>query len=76
MAVSALVEGGRMNSYQSAASMFGDMNLAGKNVEQLSEEEKLARKKKINAAGSSSAFPDAMAAMFGPTFSSLGTPRT
>ena len=65
-----------MNSYQSAASMFGDMNLAGKNVEQLSEEEKLARKKKINAAGSSSAFPDAMAAMFGPTFSSLGTPRT
>jgi len=63
-------------SAQSAASMFGDMNLAGRSAEQLTEEEKLARKKKINAAGSNSAFPDAMAAMFGPTFSSLGTPRT
>lgn len=71
-----LSQGGEMNAYQQASSMFGDMNLAGKNIQQLTEEERLARKKKINAAGTNSAFPDAMAQMFGPNFSSLGTPRT
>lgn len=53
---------------------WGDLNLAGSTMNQLSEAEKLARKKKIMAAGQSSSFQDAISMMYGNRLNSAGTP--
>ena len=55
--------------------LWGDMNLAGQNMGSLSEEERLARKKKLMAAGNASDFQSAMSVMFGNRLNSGGTPR-
>lgn len=57
-------------------SVFGDLNLAGENLNALSEQEKLARKKKMLAAGQSDDFQSATQMLFGPRFSASGSMGT
>ena len=45
--------------------MFGDLNLAGQNMSQLSDAEKEARKKKLMAGGQSTDFASMMSQLFG-----------
>jgi len=46
-------------------SVWGDLNLAGDNMNALSDEERLARKKKLMAAGQSNDFQTATQFLFG-----------
>ena len=55
--------------------IFDDLNLAGSTMTQLSETERMARKKKLLAAGQSSSFTDAISTMFGTQLNSAGSPR-
>jgi hypothetical protein len=54
-------------------SVFGDLNLAGQNMNQLSEEEMLQRKKKMLAAGQSNDFQTATQFLFGPRMTQSGS---
>lgn len=58
-----------------ADNIWGGMNMGGQQLNQLSEEEQLQRKKKLMAAGQSTDFQSAMAYMFGTKLNSAGTPR-
>lgn len=54
-------------------SAWGDLNLAGQNLNQLSEQEMLQRKKKILAAGQSNDFQSATSFLFGNRMTQAGS---
>ncbi len=54
-------------------SAWGDLNLAGSNMNQLSEEEKLQKKKKLLAAGQSNSFETATQQLFGNRMAQSGS---
>lgn len=64
-----------MQNLTGVQAIFGDMNLAGNTMQQLTEEEQAARKKKLLAAGTTDSFSNAITAMFGDRLSSAGGPR-
>jgi ABC-type cobalamin transport system ATPase subunit len=54
-------------------SVFGDLNLAGQNMNQLSEQEALAKKKKLLAGGQSNDFQTATQQLFGNRMTQSGS---
>lgn len=64
-----------MQNLTGVPSIWGDLNLAGQNMAQLSEAEQLNRKKKLLSAGNSNSFTDAISQMFGNRLSAAGTPK-
>jgi ABC-type cobalamin transport system ATPase subunit len=54
-------------------SAWGDLNLAGQNMNQLSEQEQLQRKKKLLSAGQSDSFQTATQFLFGNRLNQSGS---
>lgn len=53
--------------------VFGDLNLAGQNMNQLNDQEQMQRKKKLLAAGMNNDFQSATEFLFGNRYSQSGS---
>lgn len=63
-----------MQNLTGVPSVWGDLNLAGQNMNQLSEQEMLARKKKLLAGAQSNDFQNATQFLFGSRLNTAGNP--